>query len=52
MWSVAYLFVASRRVYRASKLKTVLGLAALALSYIVFYALGVSVAGMYAFLRA
>jgi hypothetical protein len=46
-----YLFIAMRRVYRASVLKTLLGLAALAASYIVFYALGVSVASMYAFLR-
>ena len=51
-WSVVYLFMAMRRVYRASALKIVLGLAALAVSYMVFYALGVSVAGMYAFLRA
>lgn len=52
LWSVVYLFIAVRRVYRASVLKTVLGLAALAVSYVIFYALGVSVAGMYAFLRA
>ena len=32
-WSVVYLFVATRRVYRASMLKTVLGLTALAMSY-------------------
>jgi hypothetical protein len=51
VWSVVYLFIATRRVYRASRLKTMLGLAALALSYIVFYTLGVSVASMYAFLR-
>ena len=52
VWSVVYLFIAMRRVYQASTLRIVLGLAALAVSYIVFYALGVSVAGMYAFLRA
>jgi hypothetical protein len=52
LWSVVYLFIALRRVYRASVLKTVLGLAALAVSYVIFYALGVSLAGMYAFLRA
>jgi hypothetical protein len=52
LWSVVYLFIAVRRVYRASVLKTVLGLAALAVSYVIFYALGVSAAGMYAFLRA
>lgn len=52
VWSVVYLFMAIRRVYRASIVKTVLGLAALAVSYIVFYALAVSVAGTYAFLRA
>ena len=52
VWSVVYLFIAARRVYRASTLKIVLGLAALALSYMVFWSLGVSVAGMYAFLRA
>lgn len=52
VWSVVYLFMAMRRVYRASVLKTWLGLVALALSYMVFYALGVSVASMYALLRA
>jgi uncharacterized protein DUF3667 len=50
-WSVVYLFIAMRRVYRTSKLKTVLGLAALAVSYMVFYTLGVAVASMYAFMR-
>jgi hypothetical protein len=50
-WSVVYLFIAERRVYRASTLKIVLGLLALAASYTIFYALGVSVASMYAFLR-
>jgi hypothetical protein len=52
VWSVFYLFIAARRVYRASRLKVALGLVALALSYMVFWSLGVSVAGMYAFLRA
>jgi hypothetical protein len=52
VWSVVYLFIATRRVYRASTVKTVMGLAALAVAYVIFYALGVSVAGMYAFLRA
>jgi hypothetical protein len=52
VWSVVYLFVAARCVYRASIVKTLFGLAALAASYIVFYSLAVSVAGMYAFLRA
>lgn len=52
VWSVVYLFVAERRVYRAGTLKIVLGLFALAASYMIFYAVGVSVAGMYAFLRA
>jgi hypothetical protein len=52
VWSVVYLFIAVRRVYRASVLKTVLGLVALAVAYVIFYALGVSVAGTYAFLRA
>jgi uncharacterized protein DUF3667 len=51
VWSVVYLFVATRRVYRTSRLKTVLGLAALAVSYMVFYTLGVAVASMYAFMR-
>lgn len=50
-WSVVYLFVATRRVYRTSKLKTTLGLAALAVSYMIFYTLGVAVASMYAFMR-
>ena len=50
-WSVVYLFVATRRVYRASRLKTVLSIAALAVSYMVFYTLSVSLAGIYAFLR-
>jgi uncharacterized protein DUF3667 len=52
VWSVVYLFIAERRVYRAGTLKIVLALLALAASYTIFYALGVSVAGMYAFLRA
>ncbi|HKQ14368.1 MAG TPA: DUF3667 domain-containing protein [Steroidobacteraceae bacterium] len=51
-WSIVYLFIAERRVYRASALKIVLGLLAVTVSYIIFYSLGVSVAGMYAFLRA
>lgn len=51
-WSVIYLFIATRRVYRASVLKTLLGLAALAVAYMVFWLLSVSVVGMYAFLRA
>jgi hypothetical protein len=51
-WSVIYLFLAARRVYRASTLKVVLGLFALAASYTIFWALGTSVAGMYAFMRA
>jgi hypothetical protein len=48
---VVYLFIATRRVYRVGILKTVLGLAAMAAAYMVFYVLGVSVASMYAFLR-
>ncbi|HET9448830.1 MAG TPA: hypothetical protein VFO35_21345, partial [Steroidobacteraceae bacterium] len=52
LWSLVYVFLAMRRVYRASVLKTVLGLGALAAAYVIFYALGVSVAGLYAFLRA
>jgi hypothetical protein len=52
VWSVVYLFIATRRVYRAGTLKTVMGLAALAVAYMIFYALGVAVAGTYAFLRA
>lgn len=51
-WTIVFLFVATRRVYRVSVLKTVLGLLALAISYIIFWALAVSVAGTYAFLRA
>ncbi|HKS57146.1 MAG TPA: DUF3667 domain-containing protein [Steroidobacteraceae bacterium] len=51
VWSVVYLFIASRRVYRAGILKTVLGLVALAAAYMVFYVLGISVASMYAFMR-
>ncbi len=51
-WSVVFLFLAARRVYRASKLKSVLGLFALAGAYMLFWALGASVAGVYAFLRA
>jgi hypothetical protein len=51
-WSVVYLFIAERRVYRASAVKIVFGLLALATSYIIFYSLGVAVAGMYAFLQA
>jgi hypothetical protein len=52
VWSVVYLLFAKRRVYRASALKIVLGLFALAASYAVFYSLGTAVAGMYAFVRA
>lgn len=52
IWSVVYLFVAMRRVYGAGVLKTLFGLVALAVSYIVFYALGVGVASMYAFIHA
>jgi hypothetical protein len=52
VWSVVYLIMAMRRVYRASTLRIVLGLAALAVSYMVFYAVGVSIAGLYAFLHA
>ena len=52
LWSVVYLFLAARRVYRPSTLKIVLGLFALAAAYMLFWALGASVAGMYAFLRA
>jgi Protein of unknown function (DUF3667) len=51
-WSALYLFLAARRVYRASKLKVVLGLFALAAAYVLFWALGASVAGLYVFLRA
>jgi uncharacterized protein DUF3667 len=50
-WSVVYLFIGTRRVYRVGVLKTVLGLVALAAAYMVFYVLGISVASMYAFLR-
>jgi hypothetical protein len=51
-WSVVYVFLAVRRVYRTGTLKTVLGLCALAASYMILWVLGVSVAGLYAFLRA
>jgi len=51
-WSIVYLFIATRRVYRASVLKTVLGMIALGLSYAVGWLVGISVAGMYAFLQA
>jgi uncharacterized protein DUF3667 len=52
LWSLVYLFFAERRVYCASTLKIVLGLLAVAVSYIIFYSLGVAVAGIYAFARA
>ena len=52
LWSIVYVYMAMRRVYRASVFKTLLGLVVLAVSYIIVYALGVSVAGMYAFIRA
>lgn len=51
-WSVVYLFLAARRVYRANTRKIVFGLFALATAYSLFWVLGVSVAGFYAFLRA
>jgi hypothetical protein len=52
LWSIVYLFIAARRVYRASVLKTVLGLIAVAVAYVIFYALGIAAAGVYAFVRA
>jgi hypothetical protein len=52
LWSVVYLFIAERRVYRASTLKIVLALLALAASYMIFYSLGIAVAGLYAFAQA
>jgi hypothetical protein len=52
VWSVVYLFISTRRVYHATVLRTVLGLTALAVAYIIFWSLGTSVAGMYAFMRA
>lgn len=52
LWSFVYLFFAERRVYRASALKIVLGLLAVTVSYMIFYSLGVAVAGIYAFIRA
>ena len=51
VWSVVYLFIATRRVYRVGVLKTLLGLVALAAAYMVFYVLGISVASIYAFMR-
>jgi hypothetical protein len=52
LWSLVYLFFAERRVYRARTVKIVLALLAIAVSYMIFYSLGVAVAGMYAFIRA
>jgi hypothetical protein len=52
LWTFVYLFLAERRVYRASTLKIVLALLAIAVSYMIFYSLGIAAAGMYAFLRA
>lgn len=52
VWSIVYLFVATRRVYRASVLKTLAGLVALALSYAAGWLVGTAGAGMYAFLQA
>jgi hypothetical protein len=52
LFSFVYLFIAERRVYRAGKLKIVFGLLAVAVAYVIFYSLGVAVAGMYAFLHA
>jgi Protein of unknown function (DUF3667) len=51
-WSAVYLLLAVRRVYRPSRLKLVLGLFALVGAYVLFWALGASVAGVYVFLRA
>src|SRR4030095_11875084 len=36
-WSIVYLFISTRRVYRTTVLKTVLGLTALAVSYMIFW---------------
>jgi hypothetical protein len=52
VWSIVWLFISTRRVYHAGVLRTVLGLLALAVSYMIFYALGTAGAGMYAFIRA
>jgi hypothetical protein len=51
-WSVAYLVIATRRVYRPGTLEVVLGLLALAIAYTLAWTLGVSAAGMYALLHA
>lgn len=51
-WAAVYLFVANRRVYRASPLKAALSILALAVAYTVFWAIGASFAGMYAFVQA
>ena len=51
-WAAIYLFIANRRVYRAGKFKAVLSILALALAYMVFWVIGVSIAAIYAFSHA
>ena len=50
-WSAYFLFVANRRVYRASVLKAGFNVLMLAAAYGVFWAVGVAVASLYEFAR-
>jgi hypothetical protein len=52
VWTAYYLFVANRRVYRASVVKAAFSVAAIALAYAVFWAVGVAFAALYEFARA
>jgi hypothetical protein len=51
-WSAAYLFLADRRVYNAGAFRAVASILAVGLAYLVFWAIGAGLVGMYAFLRS
>ena len=52
LWAAIYLFLATRRVYDAGRIQAALSILVLAIAYTVFWAIGASIAGLYAFLRA
>lgn len=52
VWAAIYLFLATRRVYDAGRIKALLNVLVLAAAYTVFFTIGASIAGIYAFLRA
>ena len=52
VWSAIYLFIATRRVYASGVVKTLLSILVVAIAYLLFWAVGVSMAGMYALLHS